>query len=243
MDCLHRKHKTLPARHSVYFWLQSGLNRFQMSSIWRIKPFHSFNNHFISGYPPHDNKLLLGIISTKNMTQRVYSHIIRNLVALLLCRSAATQILDYYITTIAGTGTAGSSGDGGAATSAQLAYPSGVAVDSAGNIYIADFGDSRIRRITAASGIIATIAGTGTAGSSGDGGAATSALLYWPIGVAVDSATQSHISNRHHHHYRWHRHCGVEWRWGGRHLSTIVLSFWSRYRQRRQCIHRRCFES
>ena len=104
------------------------------------------------------------------MTQQVYSHIMRNLVALLLCRSAATQISNYYITTIAGTGTQGSSGDGGAATSAQLLPPRGVAVDSTGSVYIADYYSHKIRNVTSATGIITTIAGTGTYGSSGDGG-------------------------------------------------------------------------
>lgn len=98
------------------------------------------------------------------------------------------------IATVAGNGTACSSapsacGDGGAATSAQLNVPSGVAVDGSGNIYIADTFDNRIREVVASSGVIQAFAGTGTAcsGSScGDGGAATSAKLNYPIGVAVD---------------------------------------------------------
>ena len=90
------------------------------------------------------------------------------------------------ITTIAGTGTPGYSGDGGQATSAQLYYPEGVAVDGQGNLYIADAYNQRVRKITPA-GIITTIAGTGTAGYSGDGGQATSAQLNYPGGVAVDT--------------------------------------------------------
>ena len=90
------------------------------------------------------------------------------------------------ITTIAGTGTPGYSGDGGQATSAQLNYPEGVAVDGQGNLYIADAYNQRVRKITPA-GIITTIAGTGTAGYSGDGGQATSAQLNYPGGVAVDT--------------------------------------------------------
>jgi sugar lactone lactonase YvrE len=90
------------------------------------------------------------------------------------------------LTRIAGTSRPGFSGDGGAATSAQLNQPAGVAIDTTGNLYIADSGNQRIRRITG--GVIITIAGTGTAGYSGDNGAATSALLNAPQGLAVDIA-------------------------------------------------------
>ena len=91
------------------------------------------------------------------------------------------------ITTVAGNGTLGYSGDGGPATSAELDQPYGVAVDSAGNLYIADTFNQRIRKVDA-SGTITTVAGTGTAGYNGDNIAATSAELYRPSGVAVDSA-------------------------------------------------------
>ena len=91
------------------------------------------------------------------------------------------------ITTFAGTGVAGSTGDGGAAISAQLNNPSGISADiSGGNIYIADRDNSKIRMVNSA-GIITTFAGTGVAGSSGDGGAATSAQLHGPTGVTVDN--------------------------------------------------------
>jgi trimeric autotransporter adhesin len=88
------------------------------------------------------------------------------------------------ITTVAGNGLASFSGDGGPATSASLNYPTGVAVDSFGNLYIADFVNNRIRMVNAA-GTISTFAGTGKAGFSGDGGLATNAWLYEPSGVAV----------------------------------------------------------
>jgi len=90
------------------------------------------------------------------------------------------------ITTVAGT-TAGLSGDNGPATTAQLEGPVDVAVDSAGNIYIADFNNHRIRKIFAATGIITTVVGT-TSGLSGDNGPATAAQLDSPTGVAVDEA-------------------------------------------------------
>ena len=92
------------------------------------------------------------------------------------------------ISTIAGTGTNSYSGDNGAATSATLNYPRGVVLDTAGNVYIADFTNNRIRRVTISTGIITTFAGTGTASYSGDNGPATSATLNYPRGVAVDLA-------------------------------------------------------
>ena len=98
------------------------------------------------------------------------------------------------ITTVAGNGAdAGTpmgtfSGDGGPALLAGINHPFGVAVDGAGNLYIADTGNQRIRMVSAATGIITTIAGTGTAGFSGDRGLATSAEVYNPEGLAVDSS-------------------------------------------------------
>ena len=92
------------------------------------------------------------------------------------------------ITTIAGTVSTTYSGDNGPATSAELSYASGVVIDTSGNVYIADTFNSRIRKVTVSTGIITTIAGTGTDSFSGDNGPATSATLRYPFGVAVDSA-------------------------------------------------------
>ncbi len=117
--------------------------------------------------------------------------------------TAATSI----ITTIAGTGGANYGGDNGAATSATMNYPTGVAVDSAGreqirphlltcysdivyigNVYIVDRGNYRIRKVAVSTGIITTIAGSGGSGTySGDGGAATAAKLQYPWGLDVDA--------------------------------------------------------
>jgi uncharacterized protein (TIGR03437 family) len=105
--------------------------------------------------------------------------------------AAATGI----ITTVAGTGTHGYSGDGGTATSAELNFPTSVAVDGFGDLYIADSDNYRVRKVAAATGVITTVAGNGSAGNdSGDGGPATSATLSFPSGVAVDGSGNLYIA-------------------------------------------------
>ena len=99
------------------------------------------------------------------------------------------------ITTVAGNNVGGFSGDGGAATSAEINLPTGVAIDSSGNIYIADYGNNRIRLVTVSTGVISTVVGTGVAGYSGDGGVATSARLNAPAGVSLDSSRNIYISD------------------------------------------------
>ena len=103
------------------------------------------------------------------------------------------KVSNGVITTVAGNGTQGFSGDNGPATSAQLYCPWGVAVDSAGNLYIADAGNNRIRKVS--NGVITTVAGNGTSGFSGDNGPATSAQLYSPGGIAVDSAGNVYVAD------------------------------------------------
>ena len=105
------------------------------------------------------------------------------------------------ITTVAGTGERGYGGDGGAAVRAQLNFPSGAALDAAGNLYIADRDNQRIRKVDAA-GIITTVAGTGERGYGGDGGAAVQAQLSSPQGVAVDGAGNLYIADRDNHRIR-----------------------------------------
>lgn len=98
------------------------------------------------------------------------------------------------ITTIAGDGTAGGLGDGGAATAAQLSQPVGMTIDASGNLYVAEHGGHRIRKITPA-GIISTVAGSGVSGHTGDGGAATAAKISYPTDVAFDGAGNMYISD------------------------------------------------
>lgn len=90
------------------------------------------------------------------------------------------------ITTYAGTGVPDFGGDGGPATQARLFMPTGLALDSAGNLYIADSANARVRKVTASTGVISTVAGNGLVGFSGDGGLATQATFKLPFGVAVD---------------------------------------------------------
>ncbi|MFB6259719.1 MAG: SMP-30/gluconolactonase/LRE family protein, partial [Thiohalorhabdaceae bacterium] len=102
---------------------------------------------------------------------------------------------DGYITTAAGTGSAGYGGDGGAGRQAQLSSPHGLALDDAGNLYIADSGNHRIREL-APSGIIRTVAGTGTSGSNGDNGPAAQAQLSNPRDVAVGPEGAVYVADR-----------------------------------------------
>lgn len=99
------------------------------------------------------------------------------------------------ITTVAGTGVSGFSGDGGPATAAQINSPRGVEIAPSGNLYIADSGNACVREVNSA-GVITTVAGTGgVAGNSGDGGPATSALLSYPEGVAFDGVGNYYIAD------------------------------------------------
>jgi ribosomal protein S18 acetylase RimI-like enzyme/sugar lactone lactonase YvrE len=105
------------------------------------------------------------------------------------------------VSTSAGTGVVGYTGDNGAATSATLAYPSGVAYDSSGNLYLADANNHVVREVSK-TGTITTVAGTGIEGFSGDGGAAASAQLDTPTGLAVDSKGNLYIADSHNHRIR-----------------------------------------
>lgn len=123
-------------------------------------------------------------------------------------RIRKVTVLTGIISTIAGTGTGSYSGDNGQATAATLDFAIGIGLDSSGiprplllssfillinlpitgNVYIADFNNNRLRKVTVSTGIISTIAGTGTGTYSGDGGQATAAALYNPAGVSLDTS-------------------------------------------------------
>jgi len=112
--------------------------------------------------------------------------------ALLAAHLQAQTAPGYTITTIAGTGVAGFTGDGAAASAAQLNFPNALALSSSGTLYISDLFNNRVRTI-GTDGIIKTVAGSGTAGTSGDGGAATAAQMGSPYGVAVDATGSFYV--------------------------------------------------
>jgi sugar lactone lactonase YvrE len=106
------------------------------------------------------------------------------------------------ISTIAGTGNPGYLGDGEPATSAELNNPSAVFVDSSGNVFIADAGNERIRKVNGSTGLISTIAGNGIRGYTGDGAAATSAEMWAPSGVSVDALGNVFIADSYNNRIR-----------------------------------------
>src|SRR5436305_1977758 len=105
------------------------------------------------------------------------------------------------VTTIAGTGVAGYSGDGGPALKAQLNGPMGVAADQFGDVFVADTRNNRVRKITA-DGTIFTIMGNGNAGFLGDGGVGTKAAVHAPQGVAVDGFGNVYVADTANHRIR-----------------------------------------
>src|SRR5665213_2174444 len=127
----------------------------------------------------------------------------------LLPAICAAQI----ISTVAGTGTQGYSGDGGQATNAELNYPTGIAFDAVGNLYFSDQGNNRIRMVNTA-GIISIVAGNGTQGYSGDGVQATNAELYHPNGITFDAAGNLYIADADNHCIRMINTAGI--------ISTIA---------------------
>jgi NHL repeat len=116
------------------------------------------------------------------------SHVIRKVLA-------ATGV----ITTVAGNGLPGITGDGGAATAARLNSPRGIQVASNGDLYIGDRSNDKIRKVTAATGVISTYAGTGTAGYSGDGGVATAATFRHPQGLHLTASGELYIADCNNH--------------------------------------------
>lgn len=127
------------------------------------------------------------------------------------------------IVTLAGNGSGGFSGDGGSAGKAQLDSPFGVAVSANGGaeiVYIADTFNSRIRRVDTQTGLITTVAGTGTPGFSGDGGPAPQAMLSFPIGLAIDAAGDLYVADS--YNARIRRIDGANAADGSRHIITVA---------------------
>ena len=113
------------------------------------------------------------------------------------------------LTTFAGNGTLGNTGDGGPATAAELIQPYGVAVDSSNNVYIADIGSYTIRKVDGQKGTISTFAGTGTYGYSGDGGPASAATFGSPYALAFDPAGNLYVSDPSNRNIRKITPCGT----------------------------------
>jgi len=125
---------------------------------------------------------------------RTTSIYLTGMASILLPASCWAQFSSFNITTFAGNHTAGSTGDGGVATSAELYSPIAVALDPSGNLYIADSLNNKVRKV-APTGKISTLAGNGTQGYTGDGGVATSAELNTPYGLAVDASDNLYIAD------------------------------------------------
>jgi sugar lactone lactonase YvrE len=123
------------------------------------------------------------------------------------------------ITRFAGTGVMGFSGDGGLAISAQLHYPEGVAVDGSGNVFVCDAGNERVRKVDA-SGIITTVAGSGSVGSYGDRGPATAAAFVIMYGIAVDDTGNIYIADAGNECVRKVNTAGIITNFAGNHYST-----------------------
>lgn len=124
--------------------------------------------------------------------RKFYKHLVCIAIA-IVAGTGLSPLYAQYITTVAGTGTAGSTGDGSLAIAAQVSQPHAAVMDGAGNIYIADFTANRVRKINTA-GIISTFAGNGTASTTGDGGPATAATVNQPYGLATDALGNVYIS-------------------------------------------------
>ena len=164
-----------------------------------ISTFAGQNGLFGEGYPAVNAELTFPLNLTTDAAGNVYLADIYNHRVRMINASTGK------ITTVAGAGISGYedafSGDGGAATLAHIYYPSAVAVDAAGNLYICDQDNQRIRKVSS-SGIISTIAGNGTVGYAGNGTSALTAEFHYPTGIAVDAAGNVYVCDNNNHRVR-----------------------------------------
>jgi sugar lactone lactonase YvrE len=161
--------------------------------------FDSLGNLFISETSVRKvdtNGIITSIAGTSGWSGNIAFDSLDNLYIAICGTQPLVRKMDRngVITTVAGNGTVGFSGDGGQAINAQLYCPSGIAFDSSDNLYIADLGNARIRKVDS-NGIITTIAGNGTQGFSGDGGQAIDAGLYFPSGITFDSSDNLYVAD------------------------------------------------
>ena len=167
----------------------------QLNQIWKITASGSVSVFAGNGSYPYDTDNVQALAATLNQPQGLAFDTAGNLYVADTGHNRVRKItVGGIITTLAGSGTSGFSGDTGLATAAQLNSPVAVAVDGAGNVFIADQNNNRVRVVTAG-GSIFTVAGTGASAFTGDGGLATAASLNFPNGVAVDSAGNLYIAD------------------------------------------------
>ena len=178
---------TKPYTLNIMIKFYNTLSTTTMKTINSLLSFGKATTHTLSVYLSNATRTSTSLTSTSLM----------RLCAVFMCvlLGYGSTLNAQNINTFAGTGTAGFSGDGGAATSAQITNPFGVAKDASGNIYFCDAGDNRIRKITVLTGNITTICGTGTAGFSGDGGPAATAQINSPFSIAIDASDNIYFSD------------------------------------------------
>jgi len=148
------------------------------------------------------------------------------LILFIVIASIAKQSQAQIITTVAGNGAQGYSGDGGQATNAELTPPNGIAFDGLGNYYYSDDYGNCVRKIST-SGIITTVAGDTTQGYSGDGGQATNAQLYQPFGLAIDMSGNLYIADQYNNVIRMVNTLGIISTIAGRDSSGIGVAGFS----------------